>query len=427
MRILLDGSSHDLANVGDVAMLQMAIRRLSVLWPNAQIDVVTSAPERLATLCPTTYPVSAEGQQQWFGSYGHPRLGRRRVSAALRAAADTAAMVTRYRLPATSELITRARLRHNGQSETNLTKFLEALRTADLITISGGGFVTDAFAAYATRVLGTLRAGSARGIPTAMFGQGLGPITDSFLRNVSEKTFSKLDLLALRESVYSLPLAKNLGARSEAIVTTGDDAIEMSWEQRSDNFGNAIGLNLRSASYSGVGDAMLAALRPVIQRAIGPLGAPVIPIPISDHSIRSDLATVEQLLSGYSGSIARDDFLVSPSAVIQRVSRCRLVLTGSYHAAVFALSQGIPTVCIVGSDYYRSKFVGLAGQFGVGCSVAMTEDPDFGTKLLQIIEHAWTSAEIVRAPLREAAQRQIEASKAAYRRLYDAVEHRRAA
>jgi polysaccharide pyruvyl transferase WcaK-like protein len=371
--------------------------------------------------------VPAEGQLQWFGSYGYSHLGRLQVSTALRIAADTAARVTRNRLPAASELITRTRLRRSGQSEENLTNFLEALRTADLITISGGGFVTDAFAAYATRILETLRAGSERGITTAMFGQGLGPITDSFLRTISEKAFSKLDFLALRESMYSLPLAKMLGANLDETVTTGDDAIEMSWERRSAIFGSAIGLNLRSASYSGVGDTMLTALRPVIQKAVGQLGAPVIPIPISDHSKRSDLATVEQLLDGYSGTVEREDFVVSPSEVIERVSRCRVVTTGSYHAAVFALAQGIPAVCIVGSDYYRNKFIGLAGQFGSGCSVVLTDDPDFDRKLPRIIEDAWLSAEIVRIPLLQAAQRQIEASKAAYRRLYEAVEHRRAA
>ena len=53
----------------------------------------------------------------------------------------------------------------------------------------------------------------------------------------------------------------------------------------------------------------------------------------------------------------------SPEAVMKNVSACRMVVTGSYHAAVFALSQGIPALTISKSAYYDSKFNGLGDMF----------------------------------------------------------------
>ena len=53
--------------------------------------------------------------------------------------------------------------------------------------------------------------------------------------------------------------------------------------------------------------------------------------------------------------VARDSALV-----IERVGECRVVVTGSYHGAVFALAQGIPVVALVKSPYYVNKMAGLA-------------------------------------------------------------------
>jgi hypothetical protein len=51
-------------------------------------------------------------------------------------------------------------------------------------------------------------------------------------------------------------------------------------------------------------------------------------------------------------------------AVYAAIRRCRVVVTACYHAAVFALSMGIPAVALASSDYYIQKFRGLQKQFG---------------------------------------------------------------
>jgi polysaccharide pyruvyl transferase WcaK-like protein len=427
MQILIDGSSHKLYNAGDIAMLQIAVRRIRGLWPAASIKVMTAAPEVLRHVCPTVEPVPAEGQQQWFQTSSLLGMRHAHRSSLLRRAADAASDRTRDRLPGVSELLLRARLRRANKSDLALTEFLQALEEADLVVVSGGGFVTDAFAAHAVRVLSTLGTAARRGIPTAMFSQGIGPISDPALRAAVLKTFPRLDLLSLRERVNGPALARSLGARADCVITTGDDAIELAWERRKPQLGYALGLNLRSASYSGMDSGTFAELGPVLHRALASLNAPILPVPISNHAERSDLASVDQVLEGYRGEIEREAFTFSTGAVIDRVSRCRIIVTASYHSAVFALAQGIPAVCLVASSYYHNKFAGLAEQFGSGCAIIATDDSAFAGKLRSAVKEAWNSAEGVRNLLRDAALRQIQSSDAGYRHFYDIVGRRRAA
>ncbi len=56
--------------MGDVAMLQVAVSRISELWPNALIEVVTEVPELLSLYCPNARPLTARGSEVWFQAAG---------------------------------------------------------------------------------------------------------------------------------------------------------------------------------------------------------------------------------------------------------------------------------------------------------------------------------------------------------------------
>jgi colanic acid/amylovoran biosynthesis protein len=105
--------------------------------------------------------------------------------------------------------------------------------------------------------------------------------------------------------------------------------------------------------------------------------------------------------------------------LIARVGTCRIVVTGSYHAGVFALSQGIPAVCVFNCEYYENKFRGLAAQFGVGCTVIGKSSEDFTASLVDSIIEAWENAEHWRPPLLEAARAQVEAGQVACNDLWE--------
>ena len=51
VNILVDSCSYNCQNVGDLAMLTVAVSRLRELWPRAEIAVITNAPGRIARQC----------------------------------------------------------------------------------------------------------------------------------------------------------------------------------------------------------------------------------------------------------------------------------------------------------------------------------------------------------------------------------------
>jgi colanic acid/amylovoran biosynthesis protein len=132
--------------------------------------------------------------------------------------------------------------------------------------------------------------------------------------------------------------------------------------------------------------------------------------------VDSDIEALVQLLDESVGD-EKMRRLQTPLDVIHRTSACRLVVTGSYHAGVFALAQGIPVVAIAASNYYRDKFLGLADPFGGGCRVLMTQEPQFASQLDQAIEGTWKQAPALRPDLLRAAEAQIAAAQAAYRQV----------
>ena len=66
VRILIDGLEHSLTNMGDVAMLQVAVARLRRCWPDVSIDAIVDAPERLKRYCPGVRPIAWRGYRTWL-------------------------------------------------------------------------------------------------------------------------------------------------------------------------------------------------------------------------------------------------------------------------------------------------------------------------------------------------------------------------
>ena len=70
MRILigtgLNFGPAEYQNIGDIAMLQVALTRLAELWPDAEILVLTDSVTDLARFCPSAQPLSRYGAETWI-------------------------------------------------------------------------------------------------------------------------------------------------------------------------------------------------------------------------------------------------------------------------------------------------------------------------------------------------------------------------
>jgi len=417
MRILIDPSSVHCLNLGDVAMLQVTVKRFRQFWPDAEIHVFNDSPELLELYCPTAKPVPPVGRLSFYLTAAQlTRLGRRFSQPAL----SEFDVEWRHRQPkAVKNLV---RWRGGAENATALRSFLDLVRGCDLVVASGAGQITTAFRGPSTLVLNTMEMAIQHGIPTAIFGQGIGPIDDACLRARARKILPQVNLICLRETVTGLKLLDSLGVPREQVVVTGDDAIDTCYQLRPDQPGTAIGVNLRISWYSDIPRDLLETLRRPLQQAASTLGAPLLSVPISRHPDEDDAEICRQLFEGYPliGSPLHDLTLVE--GMIQEIGRCRVVVTTSYHGAVFALAQGIPVVAWVKSKYFAAKLDGLSNQFGVGCEVVALDEGNFEEHLRSAIVAAWQSAERVRPALLQAASAQIAASKSAYERMRRKIE-----
>jgi colanic acid/amylovoran biosynthesis protein len=400
MRILIEPGSYTLENVGDVAMLQVAARRLGQQWPEAAIGVVTEAPARLPSLCPRAEPV-ATGES----ADGH------RVRAGSPASRLLSWSVWQRLL--------------GGKQNTAFSKppgVADALHGADLLVVSGMGALNDSFASRALRLLGTVERAAQHGVPVAFLSQGVGPVRDAAFRERLARALSRVELIAVRERLSGPPLLEEIGVSRDIVRVTGDDAVELAYEARPARLGTSLGINVRVAEYAGVDGNTLHGLQAVLRNTMDTLQTRVLPIPISHRHGGLDARTNRALLRHIDPDSDGGAMLLTPLDVIEQVGRCRLVITGSYHGGVFALAQGVPVIGLVNSAYYADKFLGLADMFGTGCEIVRLGDDSFRPKLADAIARGWSSAEHVRPQLLASAATQIQLGHDAYRALHTLIE-----
>jgi polysaccharide pyruvyl transferase WcaK-like protein len=416
LRVLVEPSDYVIRNLGDTAMLTVALERISALWPEARIQVFTEEPEQMPRPRSNIEPLPLTGRRLWFERTWVPHR--------LQKFGDSLERAQRTLRRAHPMLAYRALSRWGGftpEEIDHLTDFFEAVSAADLLIVTGMGGITTAFPRYAFELLEVVRCAQRFGAKTVMLGQGLGPIETVQLREAASGALRRLDLLTLREQRAGLPLLKRLGVSLERVIVTGDDAIELACRYAGSTAGAAIGINLRNAAYAGIQSADVENVRVALLKLSEKLGVPLVGVPISRVPGEEDAHTIAELGNNGPDEVADLSHIRTPKDAIIQLRRCRILVAGSYHAAVFALSSGIPTVALASSTYYVDKFLGLADMFGAGCKVVRLGEPDFAERFSEAALEVWDSADRLRAPLLAAAQRQLRQSREAYSRLRELV------
>ena len=422
MRIVVEQSGYAMTNLGDVAMAQVAAARLRRLWPAARVGMVTERPDRLVQFCPGVFPVSAAGRWRWLqdGPIFGGSLVRSIPKWISRPAGRLEARMRRKRprlVYGGVWLWERLRRRETGM----VGSFFMDLRRADLIVVSGAGHITSTFEAHGLQVLELLRLGRSLGARTVMFGQGLGPIHTPRLWDAFRAVLPHVDLICLREKRKGLALLDESDVNRDRVMVTGDDATELAYTERRESIGSGIGVNLRRAPYSGVGEGAVRSIRRVLHDAGAQYSAPLVALPVTVEGVTCDVLSIAHLLEGYEGRIDRAP-IETPLQLIRRIGQCRVVVTGSYHGAAFALAQGIPAVGLAASEYYVDKFLGLSDVYGGGCELVRLDDPEFPGVLRAAIDRAWMAAPGTRPALLDAAARHVAAANVAYDRCRELVE-----
>ncbi|MEV0293571.1 polysaccharide pyruvyl transferase family protein [Nocardia sp. NPDC050710] len=426
IRVLVENGEYWLRNRGDIAMMAVTVERIRARWLRARIGVLTHQPAVLRGLLPEAEPICRPdwcwGSDGWSG-----RLSR---SAATKLVGPTA---LRWRA-ATDGPKDRLRAMRTGARSTAVAESIaepetiefpveipEAVRRADLVLALGGGYMTDVDRYQAHRTLNLLEYARGLGIPTALVGQGMGPLRDARLWRRAAEVLPGVDFVGLREGRRGPELLAQLGVSPDQMMVTGDDAVEFGYRLRDARIGTDIGVCLRVADYSRVSAAAQDTLGRVVRDRAAERDARVVPLIISEYASEDRLSTLP-LLAGADRTLPPVGRGATAHDVARQVAHCRVLVTSAYHLAVFALSQGIPAVGVTASEYYDDKFHGLAGMFGTGLRVVHLDDPDLDARLSRTVGELWDAAPALRDPLQQKAMEQIDASRAGLERVFGLVE-----
>lgn len=403
MRVLVDNGGYDLINLGDIAMCQVAVSRLMAELDNLQIDVLTTNPERFPYYYPSATPVVITDSSCI--------RGRSAVNLAKKAL-----RTIRYRYRVVDEMRHKiAALRGEETSAQTATVHIDDIQQYDAVAVAGGGFLCDNFIGHATGTLELLAQAISAGIPTFIFGSGFGPIKNAHLLERCQATLPKVKFICVRQSIDSPQFLESCGVHPDNIHVTGDDALELAYTaDRNENAGG-IGISLRYSASSPLPRKTLSAIRNVLAEFSSSHGSTILTIPILIDGPYSDILTAQRVFKGVSSfAVPGPDAYRSVSQVISSASQCRLVVTSSYHAGVFALGQGIPVVFISNSGYYDSKFAGLKHLFEPGVQMLDGQDCCFDRKLREAVRIAWDTSTDARSTLLEMAASQVMHSRQIY-------------
>lgn len=431
LRVLIENAEYSLNNRGDLAMLQITVERLKQHWPHARIGVLTYQPALLRAYVPEAEAISYHGDAAWRGSPSligalAARVGPR-VTGPM--SVGWVEMTHRPRILArrvrnsARALLSRKR---NGPTPTEaepsrVPRVPAAVEQASLVLGLGGGYMTDVDLYQSNRTLDLLERAIARRVPTAMIGQGLGPMENQELLARAGDILPKVDFIGLREGRRGPDLLRRLRVSDDRVVVTGDDAVEFAYERRRPAPGRNIGVCLRIADYSPVAASSRDVVGQVVRRSAAGLSAGLVPLIVSEDRAEDRRSTLP-LLAGYPDVTPPIHRFGTSGELAAQVATCRILVTGAYHVAVFAMSQGIPVVGLSASQYYDDKLGGLRALFGDGMEVVTLNQDNLARDLAAAIERAWDRAPEVREHLRASARAQIAASRAGLNRVFQLVE-----
>lgn len=442
MRILLDQGIFDMRNTGQNALLQVAVERVRKLWPDASIEITTFAPHILNIYFPGTKPVSPDGQHEWFKHRSRFEKIQRLVPTFVWRLLLEIRENVWYRYPnlkpgqILKKIKSWFRKSDNEASETPViteqsiednskeirTDYHDVVTGYDLVIATGSQYLTDIAWEAGIAVLDRLETAIQLGIPTAMVGQGIGPINDPDLYARAKAVLPKVGLICVRERLEAPKLLEGLGVDPARVLITGDDAIELAYRVHTDLFGKGIGLSLRVMPYTEVANKDLELISEVLKQIAKKHNAQLVSLPISQSLHERDDRFNQQVLEGYDNVWISKFRFQTPQDVIRNTQRCRLVVAGTFHGAVFALAQGIPVICLARGASYVNKLTGLADLYSPGCIVIHLDEENFGNKLSEAIEETWQTAEQIRPTMLESSARQIEWGYSAYQKIFEMYE-----
>ncbi|MFD0314664.1 polysaccharide pyruvyl transferase family protein [Streptomyces flavalbus] len=250
----------------------------------------------------------------------------------------------------------------------------QLLAETDLLIATGGDLHTSDYG-VSTPYLRALTAAQQRDIPTAMIGQSVGPFDDPADAEAWLTVAARCDLLSVRESVSRGYLTGKLGLPEHRVQLSSDPAflLPTATAERTSAVLGPLGLTSEDpyiclapsqgiTRFSGLGEAQhAAALTRLATALVRTRKMPVVLVPhchdSRPHNDDRILAARIAEAAGMSQVVALPGALTA-SDYKGVLSRAELVISERLHAAIGALSGGVPAIAIGHSH----KFNGVLAE-----------------------------------------------------------------
>lgn len=392
--------SYVFDNVGDVAMTQVAVSRLREAFLDAELRLFAASQALLEAhgLGDTT----AISEQPWFvWSAAVSRWQERVPLRALRRLPDERPSAF-LRLARPSRMVSDHRA---------AAALVDEITRSDLVVMPGQGTMHDGSDRRARRVAALALCACALRVPFVAVGQGIGPLQDRALARRVSEALGSVHGLGVRDPGASADTVAALGLDDARWRVTGDDAIEaaLGHQRAGAPDGDRIGVSLRDNRAAGVPDDLPAAIGRVIGTVRPGTGVDLISMMEKTGGI-SDSTFLAAVDPGHGV-----DAVAHPAradAALAALAGCRVVITGTYHAAVFAQTLGVPVVCLAATPYYVQKMRGVLDQFGGrGGTLLDPSAEGFEQDLAAAIEHWWEPPAGLADELRATGSAQADAAR----------------
>lgn len=258
-------------------------------------------------------------------------------------------------------------------------RFLDHLKTADLLFNVGGGNIREHSWVRSLPRFGTFSICKIFGIPVILSGQTIGPFESWISKKVAAFFLNRVDMISLRDTT-SLRVLQDMAVNKPVIKETADDAILLPVASR-EEIEAALANEKIGKQLPLIGINALASLETIVQasrseqislvantadRLISQLGVRVIFIAM-DYSAKSDdrvieLEILESMEHKNEASVITNGY--DDRTLKGIIGEMDVCIGFRYHFVVFATTMRVPTVGLYLGEYYKRKITGILELMG---------------------------------------------------------------
>jgi polysaccharide pyruvyl transferase WcaK-like protein len=368
-KILIDHGAY--GNIGDASMIEGVVSRLSILLPEAELCVIYR--ECLKTAIWDIPNVSKENEY-------HLRLFLEDVFQSIpfswRRFNNWRKTINKFTLMNIGGLVPAKLLSLNNMDESGIQrrKLWEFCENFDGLHIAGGGNLTDVFYNELFNRCCLMHVFAEQGKPIVLTGQQLGPFYSRSSKKSLQKALRKVNFVGIREPGESLRFCKEANIQPDCYAIMGDDSFGLLPSDSSDvtrilsehelHENEFLAFNVRIGNYAKEFEGNLFSVAEILDKIGWYFQMPVLIVPIALGEEDSDIKAGEKLAKITKSHVRVMRNFCAPAVTKGIMGKAFGAVGVSYHFCTFALSRGVPAVCLYDGLYYSQKADGLCGFWG---------------------------------------------------------------